>query len=175
LWRENVGDEDRWTKVREIVREECERIETRILLVLEKHGQKPKLGFVNGKWTGVTNEQLEAWKAAYGAVDIEAELKKAAAWIVSNPHLAPKSQLGRFLNTWFARTQDRSSIRSIPSPSERTAIAGPGKKLCSYCDRVATSSPNRTWACDEHMMSAMHHEPVPMFKSGVTAKPVSGS
>ena len=57
-----MGDEDRWAKVREIVREECERIESRILTVLERHGQKPKLGFLNGQWIGITNEQREAWK-----------------------------------------------------------------------------------------------------------------
>ena len=167
-----MGDEDRWAKVREIVREECERIEGRILEVLAKHGSKQKLGFVNGKWTGITAEQREAWAAAYGAVDIEGELKKAAAWIVSNPHLAPKSQLGRFLNTWFSRTQDRSSIRSIPSQSEKPNVAP--KKLCEYCDKVATGNPNRTWACDEHFTAAMHHEPVPMFKNPVAAKNVTG-
>lgn len=35
-----------------------------------------------------------------------------------------------------------------------------GKKKCSYCDRPATASPNRTPACDEHFTAAMHHEPV---------------
>lgn len=165
-----MGDEDRWAKVREIVREECERIESRILAVLEKHGQKPKLGFLNGKWIGVTDPQLEAWKAAYGAVDIEAELRKAAAWIVSNPTLAPRKDYGRFLNSWMSKTQDRSAIRSIPTRNE----PGPSKKLCEYCDKVATGNPNRIWACDEHFTKAMHHEPVPMFKNTVTAKPVAG-
>jgi hypothetical protein len=164
-----VADEDRWTKVREIVREECERIEGRILAVLQKHG-KAKLDFVNGRWVGVTAEQMEAWRAAYGSVDIDAELKNAAAWIVSNPMRAPKSQLGRFLNAWFAKTQDRSSIRSIPMRSEVVA-----KKLCSYCTKVATNSPNRIWACDDHTHDAMDQKPVPMFKSGVVAKPVAGA
>lgn len=163
-----MGDEDRWTKleevVRRVVREEIAQL-----------GKKAKLDFVNGKWVGVTPEQLEAWKAAYGAVDIEAELKKAAAWIVSNPHLAPKSQLGRFLNTWFSRTQDRSSIRSIPSVSERANVAGPARKLCSYCTKVATAAPNRIWACDDHTLDAMDQKPQPMFKSGVVAKPVAGT
>jgi hypothetical protein len=162
-----VADENKWAKLEEIIR----RVVREEVAAL---GSKAKLGFVNGKWTGVTSAQLEAWMAAYGAVDIDAELKKAAAWIVSNPHLAPKSQLGRFLNTWFARTQDRSSIRSIPSPSERVA-AGPGKKLCSYCERVATNSPNRIWACDDHTHDAMDQKPVPMFKNAVTAKPVAGA
>jgi hypothetical protein len=80
-----MGEEERWEKVRQIVREECERIEARILDVLEKYTKKAKLGFSNGKWTGVTEEQIAAWKEAYGLCDVEAELRKAAAWIVSNP------------------------------------------------------------------------------------------
>jgi hypothetical protein len=166
-----VGDEDRWAKVREIVREECERIEARILAVISKH--KTKVELVNGKWSGISEELKGSWALAYPAVDIQVELNKAAAWIMSNPTLAPKQQVSRFLLTWFSRTQDRLSIRSIPTRNETPPA--PNKKLCSYCAKVATSSPNRIWACDEHMMNAMHHEPVPMFKSGVTAKPVSGS
>ena len=164
-----MADEDKWAKVREIVREECSRIEKNILAVLERHGTKQKIEFVNGKWIGITTVQREIWAAAYGAVDIDGELRKAAAWIVSNPHLAPKSQLGRFLNTWLARGQNQSSIRSIPTRSEPVQH----KKLCSYCDKVATGNPNRTWACDEHFQDAMHHEPVPLMR-GVVAKNVTG-
>lgn len=148
-----MGDEDRWAKVRQIIREECERIEARILCVLEKHGAKPKLGFGNGKWTGVTEEQLEAWKAAYGAVDIEVELKKAAAWIVSNPHLAPRSQFGRFLNTWLARGQNQSSIRSIPTRSEMKP------SVCAYCDKPGTGSVNGLRHCSDHTLDAMDQKP----------------
>ena len=129
-----MSDEDRWAKVREIVREECERIEARILEVLAKHGTKPKLECVNGRWVGVTDNQMAAWREAYGAVDIEAELRKASAWIVSNPHLAPKNQYGRFINTWLARTQNQSSIRSIPTRSD------PAPMICSYCSSPASGS-----------------------------------
>ena len=165
---DNSGD--KWDRVRQIVREECERIEQRILEVLEKHGQKTKLGFANGRWTGVTSEQLEAWKAAYGAVNIEEELKKAAAWIVSNPHLAPKSQLGRFLNTWFARTQNQLSIRSIPTRSE---VDKP--RLCAYCGVPAMGSVNGYKYCRAHFDNALADEEPRKFMAGVTAKPVSGS
>jgi hypothetical protein len=166
-----VGDEDRWAKVREIVRQECERIEARILDVLAKHSSpKSKIDFVNGKWVGITTTQREIWAAAYGAVDVESELRKAAAWISSNPHLAPKNQFGRFLNTWLARGQNQSSIRSIPTRSEPVLP----KKLCEYCDKVATGSANRIWACGEHFDKALQHEPVPMFKNAVVAKPVAG-
>jgi hypothetical protein len=166
-----MSEEERWNKVRQIVREECERIELRILEVLDKHTKKAKVSFENGRWTGVTPEQLEAWKAAYGAVDIESELKKAAAWIVSNPHLAPKSQHGRFLNTWLARQQNQSSLRSIPSGKSE---AGPGKKLCSYCENVATGSVGHLWHCPQHLRDAMDGKPRSLML-GVVPKAVAGS
>lgn len=166
-----MGEEERWRKVREIVREECERIEARILEVIEKHTKKPKVEFQNGRWTGVTEEQMNAWKAAYGAVDIDGEMKKAAAWILSNPHLAPSRQPGRFLNTWFARQQNQASLRSIPS--KRDLEPGPGKKLCAYCDQVATGSVGTIWACSKHTMDAMDRKPIPHMR-GVEAKAVAG-
>jgi hypothetical protein len=133
---------------------------------------KGKVELVNGKWMGITDQLQAAWSSAYPAVDIKAELNKAAAWILSNPTLAPKSQFSRFLLTWFSRTQDRSSIRSIPSRNEQPQT--PPRKLCEYCDKVATGNANRIWACGEHFDKALQHEPVPMFKNAVTAKPVAG-
>ena len=112
-------------------------------------------------------EQMQAWKAAYGMVDIEAELKRAAAWIVSNPHLAPKSQLGRFLNTWFAKGQDRASIRSIPLKEERQP-----KKACAYCSADATGSVAGILCCREHTRDAMDGKPRRML--GVVPKAVAG-
>lgn len=156
--------EDRWAKLEEIVRRVV-REEISALAVVKK----VKLGFENGRWTGITEEQMEAWKAAYGMVDIEAELKRAAAWIVSNPHLAPKSQLGRFLNTWFAKGQDRASIRSIPSRTEEP----PKKKACAYCHADATGSVGSILCCSKHVADAMDGKPRRML--GVVAAPVAGS
>lgn len=162
--------DDKWERVRQIVREECDRIERNILAVLEKNGNKQKPNFVNGKWVGITEEQLEVWKAAYGAVDIEAELKKAAAWIVANPNLAPKSQHGRFLNTWLSRTQTQASIRSIPSRNEPQPEK---KRLCAYCSSSANGSVQGVWACSTHMRDAIDGTPVPRML-GVVPNPVAG-
>jgi hypothetical protein len=160
--------EDRWEKVRLIVREECERIEKRILESLKNTG-KLKIKFENGRWVGVTEEQIEAWNAAYPAVDVEQQLKLAAAWIMSNPTQAPKSNYPRFLNTWLTRQQNQASLRSIPTgprPTERK------QKLCAYCDRPNTGSVNGIWHCDEHSRDAMDMRPRRML--GVVAKPVAG-
>lgn len=174
---DNTEDKDaRWRKleeiVRVIVREECERIHQNILAVLEKHDHAPKakVAFINGTWVGISSVQLETWRAAYGAVDVETELSKAAAWLVANPKQNPKNQFARFLNAWLSRSQNQSSIRSIPTRNEPES-----RKLCSYCSKVATAAPNRIWACDDHTHEAMDQKPVPMFKNPVTAKPVSGS
>ena len=154
--------DDRWARleaiVRRVVREEISAL-----------GKKPKIEIENGRWKGITKEQMEAWKEAYGAVDIDGELKKAAAWIVSNPHLAPQKQVGRFLNSWFARQQDRSSIRSIPSKTE----PGPGKKLCAYCESVATGMVSGIWYCPSHARNAIDGDAVPRMR-GVPAKAVAG-
>lgn len=53
------------------------------------------------------NGHMAVWKKAYPAIDIEIELQKAAAWLVSNPNNR-KSQYGRFLNGWLTRAQDRA-------------------------------------------------------------------
>jgi hypothetical protein len=176
---DNSGDNsrDKWERVRQIVRDECERIESRILEVLGSYGELPsarskksQVSFANGEWVGITNILLTAWKEAYPAVNVEVELRKAAAHLVSNPHKAPKSQYARFLNTWMRETQNRSAIRSIPTRSEQPQP----RKLCEYCDKVATGNANRIWTCGEHFDKALQHEPVPMFKNPVTAKNVTG-
>lgn len=158
-----MADENRWEKLEEIVR----RVVREEIAVL---GKKGKLDFINGRWVGVTQEQKDAWAAAYGAVDIEQELKKAAAWVVSNPSLAPKSQYGRFFNTWLVKEQNKASIRSIPTRNDPVIEK---KKLCAYCEKPATAWPNRTPACEGHFNDAMHHEPIP-FMRGMTAKNVTG-
>ena len=163
---------DRWKKLEEIVERVVERVCRRVVKEeIAVLGKKPKLGFENGRWTGITEEQMNSWKAAYGAVDIDGELKKAAAWIVSNPLLAPAKQVSRFLNTWLARQQNQSSLRSIPGG--KSLEAGPGKKLCAYCEQVATGMTSGTWHCRAHGLDAMDGKAVPRMR-GVTAKAVAG-
>lgn len=53
---------------------------------------------------------LETWRQAYPAVDIETELKRAAAWLCSNPK-EKRSNYARFINTWLSREQDNGRKR----------------------------------------------------------------
>ena len=165
-----MTEEERWSKVRSIVREENERLEQRLLAALGK--VKNKVEFVNGQWIGITDQLRQAWSLAYPAVDIEAELLKAAAWIVSNPTMAPRSQFSRFLLTWFSRTQDRSAIRSIPTRSEMKQTPS----LCAYCLAPARGSVQGYRHCGERSCfdKAMGGETPPKMP-GVTAKQVAGA
>ena len=56
---------------------------------------------------GVTPELLAYWREMYPALDIEAELKKASAWLDGN-RKNRKTDLKRFIVNWFNKAQDRA-------------------------------------------------------------------
>lgn len=179
--RETVDNsEDKWLKLetilRRVLREELAVLEKRILEgtgnQISLIGKKANVLFKGGKWIGITAEQRDAWVAAYPSVDLDAELMRAAAWITSNPNFAPKSQYARFINAWLSKEQTRSSIRAIPTRND--PLPGPGRKLCAYCERVASASVSGTWHCSDHGRDAMEGRPPPMMKIAVVAKNVTG-
>ena len=63
------------------------------------------------------NGQLNVWRAAYPAIDIDIEIRKAAAWLNANPK-NKKSQYARFINAWLARAQD-SAPRVTSNPKDQ--------------------------------------------------------
>lgn len=100
-------------KLRQIVREELEARFPRKLKTQSKI-------ILNGKgFEGISEEQMSAWKAAYPLVDLRECLSLGWAWCVSNPEKAPKSNYGRFLNTWLRKTQNARSAQEIPRPESR--------------------------------------------------------
>lgn len=60
-----------------------------------------KIAFEN-----ITEEFLEAWRQAYPAVDIEAQITKMASWLASNPD-RKRSKYSDFINRWLSKEQDR--------------------------------------------------------------------
>ena len=159
--------DDRWEKLRQILREEIRPILREELAALNK---KPKIALVNGRWTGIGTDTLESWSAAYPGVDIQAEINKAAAWCMSNPESAPKSQFGRYLNTWLTRSQNQSSLRAIPSAKQ---ISSP-PNLCAYCLKAAVGALNGFRHCRDHQNEAMDGIKPPKMP-GVVAKQVAGA
>ena len=88
------------------------------------------LDFILEAWPGLLgkHETLERWlktsRAAYPAVDLLAEARRASAWIESNPS-RKKKQVRAFLSKWWSRAQDRggSSPSSRGSSVEEEALA----------------------------------------------------
>ena len=53
-------------------------------------------------------EQVTKWKAAFQAVDVDAEILAASCWLDANPtRRKTKRGIARFLNTWLSRAQDK--------------------------------------------------------------------
>lgn len=155
--------DEKWAKLEEIVR----RVVREEVASLKK--TKTQIGFKNGRWEIGENE-MQLFREAYPAVDIDKELREAAVWIVTHPNEAPRSNYAAFLQRWFKTNQDRASIRSIPFPERKTEVK---MKLCAYCDATASGQVGGIWACDPHWDKAMSRDPVPHMR-GVVAKPVAG-
>lgn len=63
----------------------------------------------DGTSYGVTQNDVDAYKGFYPAIDVEAELKKAAAWCYSNPkNRKTRKGIARYINSWLSRAQDRA-------------------------------------------------------------------
>ncbi len=131
---------------------------------------KKRIEFENGRWA-IGETEMQLFREAYPAVDIDKELREAAVWIVTHPTEAPRSNYAAFLQRWFKTNQDRASLRSIPLPERKTEIS---KKLCSYCDIIASGQVGGIWACNAHWDKAMSRDPIPRMR-GVEAKPVAGA
>ncbi|RJQ29186.1 hypothetical protein C4571_02000 [Candidatus Parcubacteria bacterium] len=68
------------------------------------------------KLCGRICQLLPAWKSAFPAVDVEAEIRKAHAWEVANPKRQKKDR-AKFLNNWLSRQQDRGgTVPEKPDP-----------------------------------------------------------
>lgn len=80
--------------------------------------------FSTGKWTGIEEVLIEVWEKACPAIDVNSELAKASAWLMSNPK-NKKSDYKRFLGSWMSRAQDRSPrVNSQPNQHQQTLSAG---------------------------------------------------
>lgn len=65
----------------------------------------------------VSRELVNSWIDTFPKEFLDEEIKKARSWVLSNEHKAPKSQWGRFLNSWFNRGWERyrTTLKSNPS------------------------------------------------------------
>jgi hypothetical protein len=83
----------------------------------------PKFTFtLEDGFVGIPYEDMQRWADTYPAVNIAAEIKKAAEWMRSNP-TKRKSNYRRFLTNWFSRTQEHGGTAGYRPPTERPAAS----------------------------------------------------
>jgi len=72
----------------------------------------PRIDFdwENGTFLGITEEDRRRWAEAYPAVDVDLEVRRAAEWLLANPHRRKKNYR-RFLTSWLSRQQERGGSR----------------------------------------------------------------
>lgn len=80
-------------------------------------------------FTGIDEKTELVWRNTYPHVDIEAELKKACAWLHANPKKR-KSDYPKFLNGWFSRHE-------LEEVKAKTAAAKPQKPIGEQLKRVS--------------------------------------
>lgn len=74
-----------------------------------------------GGWQGITDADRAAWRQAYPAVALDAELARASEWLRANPAKAHRKAWRRFLTSWLSRTQDRGGTRGQPAEAAKPA------------------------------------------------------
>lgn len=70
-----------------------------------------------GKDYPIFQDAVDEWAKLYPAVDTMQELRKMRGWC--NTHVAQrktKNGIGRFINSWLAREQDKASTQSFKQP-----------------------------------------------------------
>jgi hypothetical protein len=71
------------------------------------------------RFVGIEERDIAGWCEAYPAVDVRAEIYRAAQWMLANP-AKRKKNYRKFLTGWFGRSQERGgSVPSNPVPNGR--------------------------------------------------------
>lgn len=76
------------------------------------------ISFDGISFQNVSDGQIKIWVAAYPAVDVPADILRAASWLNANPSNR-KYDYRRFLNNWLSRSQDRAPAMGPTSSGRR--------------------------------------------------------
>jgi hypothetical protein len=94
------------------------------------------------RWQGITDRHRSTWSEGCPAVDLDRELAKAAAWVISNPAKGRKSNYLRFLTRWLQSAQDNAGRvqtgRGDPRATSAETIA---QKLARIREQQAREGP----------------------------------
>jgi len=69
------------------------------------------------EFINIKKEDIEIWKEAFPACDVNQELKKMIAWLLGDWPKRRKSAWKRFITGWLSRAQDHGGTKGIPQKS----------------------------------------------------------
>lgn len=71
---------------------------------------------------GVTQKMIDTYKECYPALDIMQELRSMKAWCISNPtNRKTRNGIGRFINNWLSKSQNRGGGRATNNSKTQQA------------------------------------------------------
>lgn len=75
----------------------------------------------SGGEAAIVQTQVDTWSDAYPGIDVVAELRKARAWLISNPTRGKTARgIPRFCNAWLEKAQnDGNAFRRTTGPPQR--------------------------------------------------------
>lgn len=79
----------------------------------KKRQPRHKVVFQDGEFIGIPDAVFDSWALAYPNVNAKSELRKAAAWILSNPKNRKTDYL-KFLNGWLGRARPDAQAKFDP-------------------------------------------------------------
>lgn len=82
---------------------------------------KTLISISENKQVEVKADLIKAWADTYPKEYLELELKKARNWLLANSAKAPKSNFGRFFNSWFDRGWE-TYRKTLPSNTAKTSV-----------------------------------------------------
>lgn len=78
----------------------------------------------------VTQKDIDKYAQLYPAVDVMQELRNMFGWLDSNPtRKKTKKGIGRFINSWLAREQNRGGTRKPAQPQDTKRTYDPNPEM----------------------------------------------
>jgi hypothetical protein len=106
--------------------------------------RRHRISWSESGFDGITETDRKVWSEMAPAVDVDAELAKASAWLYAQPVAKRKRDLLRFLTNWFGRSQEAAAKR----PELTNRKPGGTLPLGCYVDSsgvARTASGARLW------------------------------
>jgi hypothetical protein len=81
----------------------------------ESAGSKISFDYATGKFSGITDETIAAWKKAYPAVDVEGTILRQAQWLLASTKRY--RNFNSFITNWLSSDQKERGDRPLTASS----------------------------------------------------------